>query len=75
MNTIRVPGCPTYSGPQHEAVPDAGDKSSAIMLDRYLLDEGEDCDIDIKGSILDKGKLDREDCSEEDIGEEDMGVR
>ena len=25
MNTIRMPGCPTYSSPRHEAVPDAGD--------------------------------------------------
>ena len=27
MNTVRMPGCPTYSGPQYEAVPDAGDNA------------------------------------------------
>ena len=33
MNTIRMPGCPTYSGPQHEAVPDAGDITFPLRLD------------------------------------------
>jgi hypothetical protein len=44
------------------------------MSDRYSLDEGGDCDMDVKGSILDGGELDGEDCSEENVGEEDMGV-
>jgi hypothetical protein len=51
-----------------------GRRSSAIMSDRYSLDEGGDCDMDVKGSILDGGELDGEDCSEENVGEEDMGV-
>ena len=30
MNTIPMPGCPTYSGPRHEAVPDAGDTQPTV---------------------------------------------
>ena len=37
-------------------------------------DEGGDCDTGVKGSVLDEGELDGEDCIEEDVGEEDMGV-
>ena len=33
MNTIMLPGCPTYSGPQYEAVPDAGDITFPLRLD------------------------------------------
>ena len=33
MNTIMMSGCPTYSGPRHEAVPDAGDILSPALLD------------------------------------------
>ena len=32
MNTIPMPGCPTYSGPRHEAVPDAGDSLSRLIF-------------------------------------------
>ena len=47
---------------------------SVEVRDRYSPDEGGDCDMGIKGSILDEGELEGEDCIEEDVGEEDMGV-
>jgi hypothetical protein len=31
MNTIPMPGCPTYSGPRHDAVPDAGDNDIPML--------------------------------------------
>ena len=39
MNTMRMPGCPTYSGPRHEAVPDAGDITSLLRLDDLVQPE------------------------------------
>ena len=39
MNTILMPGCPTYSGPQHEAVPDAGDITFLLRLDDLVQSE------------------------------------
>ena len=36
MNTIRMPGCPTYSGPRHEAVPEAGDITFPLRLDDLI---------------------------------------
>jgi hypothetical protein len=47
---------------------------SVEVRDRYSPDEGRDCDMGVKGSALDEGELDGEDCIEEDVGEEDMGV-
>ena len=47
---------------------------SVEVRDRYLPDEGGDCDMGVKGSILDEGELDRDGCIEDDGGEEDMGV-
>jgi hypothetical protein len=50
MNTITMPGCPTYSGPRHEAVPDAGDTISKIALENLHrpIEEGGLDLIDIK---------------------------
>jgi len=47
---------------------------SVEVRDRYLPDEGGDCDMRVKGRVLDAGELDRDDCTEDDRGEEDMGV-
>jgi hypothetical protein len=47
---------------------------SVEVRDRYSPDEGGDCDIGVKGSVLDEGELDGDDCIEDDVGEEDMGV-
>jgi hypothetical protein len=47
---------------------------SVEVRDRYSPDEGGDCDMGVKGSILDEGELDRDGCIEDDGGEEDMGV-
>ena len=33
-----------------------------------------DCDMGVKGSVLDEGELEGVDCIEDDAGEEDMGV-
>ena len=34
-----MPGCPTYSGPRHEAVPDAGDITLLLRLDDLVQPE------------------------------------
>jgi len=47
---------------------------SVEVRDRYSPDEGGDCDMGVKGSILDERALDGDDCMEDDGGEEDMGV-
>lgn len=47
---------------------------SVDVRDRYSPDEGGDCVMGVKGSVLDEGELDRDDCIEDDGGEEDMGV-
>ena len=47
---------------------------SVEVRDRYSPDEGGDCDMGVKGSVLDEGELDGDDCNEDDVGEEDMGV-
>jgi hypothetical protein len=47
---------------------------SVEVRDRYSPDEGGDCDMGVKGSILDEGELDGDDCIEDDGGEEDMAV-
>jgi hypothetical protein len=44
------------------------------VRDRYSSDEGGDCDTGVKGSVLDEGELDGDDCIEDEGGEEDMGV-
>ena len=31
-----MPGCPTYSGPQHEAVPEASDRTTHIVRQLFL---------------------------------------
>lgn len=48
--------------------------TSVEVRDRYSPDEGGDCDMGVKGSVLDEGELDGEDCIEEDVGKENMGV-
>jgi hypothetical protein len=47
---------------------------SVEVRDRYSPDEGGDYDMGVKGSVLDEGELDGDDCIEDDGGEEDMGV-
>ena len=47
---------------------------SVEVRDRYSPDEGGDCDIGVKGSVLDDRELDGDDCIEDDGGEEDMMV-
>jgi hypothetical protein len=47
---------------------------SVEVRDRYSPDEGGDWDMGVKGSILDEGELDGDDCIEDDGGEDDMGV-
>ena len=46
---------------------------SVEVRDRYSPDEGGDCDMGVKGSILEE-ELDGDDCMEDDGGEEDMAV-
>ena len=36
MNTVVMPGCPTYSGPRYKAVPDAGDITFLLRLDDHV---------------------------------------
>ena len=38
------------------------------------LKSGGDCDMGVKGSVLDEGELEGVDCIEDDAREEDMGV-
>jgi hypothetical protein len=47
---------------------------SVEVRDRYSPNEGGDYDMGIKGSVLDEGELDGDDCIEDDSGEKDMGV-
>ena len=47
---------------------------SVEVRDRYSPDEGGDCDIGVKGRVLDEGELEGDDDIEDDGGEEDMGV-
>ena len=47
---------------------------SVEVRDRYSPDEGGDCDMGVKGSVLDDGELDGDDCIEDDRREEDTGV-
>lgn len=47
---------------------------SVEVRDKYSPDEGGDCDMGVKGSVLDEGELDGDDRIEDDGGEEDMGV-
>ena len=49
---------------------------SVEVRDRYSPDEGEDCDMGVKGSVLDEREFDVDDCQgiEDDGGDEDIGV-
>jgi hypothetical protein len=47
---------------------------SVEVRGRYSPDEGGDYDMGVKGSVLDEGELDGDECIEDDGGEEDMGV-
>jgi hypothetical protein len=48
--------------------------TSVEVRDRYSPDEGGDCDMGVRGRVLDEGELDGDDGIEDDEGEEDMGV-
>jgi hypothetical protein len=47
---------------------------SVEVRDRYSPEEGGECDMGVKGSVLDEGELEGDDCIEDDVGEEDVGV-
>ena len=40
----------------------------------FLLKSGGDCDMGVKGIVLNEGELEGVDCIEDDGGKEDMGV-
>jgi hypothetical protein len=44
------------------------------VRERYSPEEGGDCDMGVRGRVLDEGELDGDDEIEDDGGEEDMGV-
>jgi len=47
---------------------------SVEVRERYSPDEGGDCDMGVRGRVLDEGELDGDDEIEDDGGEDDMGV-
>ena len=47
---------------------------SAEVCERYAPDERGDCDMGVRGRVLDEGELDGDDDIEDDGGEEDMGL-
>jgi hypothetical protein len=47
---------------------------SVEVWERYSPDERGDCDMGVRGRVLDEGELDGDDGIEDDRGEEDMEV-
>ena len=48
--------------------------ASVEVRERYSPDEGGDCDMGVKGRVLDEGELDGDDGIEDDGGEDDIEV-
>ncbi len=72
-----MPGAPglTVALDTTDGVGDTGGRVISVdVRDRYSPDEGGDCDMGVKGRVLDEGELDGDDDIEDDGGEEDMGV-
>jgi hypothetical protein len=47
---------------------------SVEVRERYSPDEGGDCDMGVRGRVLDEGELDGDDGMDDDGGEDDMEV-
>lgn len=73
-----MPGAPglTVALEITDGVGDMGARrvTSVEVRERYSPDEGGDCDMGVRGRVLDEGELDGDDGIEDDEGEEDMGV-
>jgi hypothetical protein len=57
-----------------DGVGDTRRVTSVEVRERYSPDEGGDCDMGVRGRVLDEGELDGDDEIEDDGGEEEMGV-
>jgi hypothetical protein len=57
-----------------DGVGDTRRVTSVEVRERYSPDEGGDCDMGVRGRVLDEGELDGDDGIEDDGGEEDMRV-
>jgi hypothetical protein len=48
--------------------------TSVEVRERYSPDDRGECDMGVRGRVLDEGELDGDDGIEDDEGEEDIGV-
>jgi hypothetical protein len=64
----------TTDGVGDAAVGKARRVASVEVRERYSPDEGGDCDMGVRGRVLDEGELDGDDGIEDDGGEDDIEV-